>query len=76
MHICFVKVLICLVICLLKSFSHSEMQSNIQKLRPYTGSQNVPKSKRTLLESKFTQVRSKLSQVESKCTQCVVKMYP
>ena len=39
-------------------------------------SQNVPKPKRTLVESKFTQVRSKLTQVESKRTKYVVKMYP
>ena len=38
-------------------------------------SQNVPKSKRTPVESKFIQVRSKLTQMESKRTQCVVKMY-
>ena len=30
--------------------------------------QNVPKSKRTLVESKFTQVRSKCTKVESKRT--------
>ena len=31
-------------------------------------SQNVPKPKRTLVESKFTQMRSKLTQAESKRT--------